>query len=119
MDKRQFFGVAAKYAEGLLAVKYRQIDDDGHVLGGPFYYIEKGMGKSWKWLAKCFALFGVLAGLLGIGTISGLALMKMEHMRMGWFFRNIGWKALVGGVAGLAILWLSHTLMGRAVYLMI
>ena len=38
---------------------------------------------------------------------------------MGWFFRNIGWKALVGGVAGLVILWLSHTLMGRAVYLMI
>ena len=40
-----FFGMATKYAEGLLAIKYRTIDEDGHVLGGPFYYIENGMGK--------------------------------------------------------------------------
>ena len=65
-----FFGMATKYAEGFLAIKYRTIDEEGHVLGGPFYYIEKGMGKNWKWLAKLFALFGVLAGLLGIGTIT-------------------------------------------------
>lgn len=64
------FGMATKYSEGFLAIKYRTIDGDGHVLGGPFYYIEKGMGKGWKWLAKLFALFGVLAGLLGIGTIT-------------------------------------------------
>ncbi|MCI7263930.1 MAG: sodium:alanine symporter family protein [Clostridium sp.] len=70
MEVAAFFGMATKYAEGLLAIKYRQIDEDGHVLGGPFYYIEKGMGKGWKWLAKCFALFGTLAGLLGIGTIT-------------------------------------------------
>ena len=44
-----------KYSEGLLAIKYRTIDQDGHVLGGPFYYIENGMGKKWKWLAKIFA----------------------------------------------------------------
>lgn len=65
-----FFGMATKYAEGFLAIKYRTIDEEGHVLGGPFYYIENGMGKGWKWLAKLFALFGVLAGLLGIGTIT-------------------------------------------------
>lgn len=65
-----FFGMATKYTEGFLAIKYRTIDDGGHVLGGPFYYIENGMGKGWKWLAKLFALFGVLAGLLGIGTIT-------------------------------------------------
>ncbi len=63
-------GMATKYAEGLLAVKYRVIDRDGHALGGPFYYIEKGMGRNWKWLAKIFAFFGVGAGLLGIGTIT-------------------------------------------------
>ena len=63
-------GMATKYAEGLLAVKYRVIDKDGHALGGPFYYIEKGMGRNWKWLAKIFAIFGVGAGLLGIGTIT-------------------------------------------------
>lgn len=65
-----FFGMATKYTEGFLAIKFRTIDEDGHVLGGPFYYIENGMGKDWKWLAKLFAIFGVLAGLLGIGTIT-------------------------------------------------
>ena len=70
MEIAAFFGMATKYAEGLLAVKYREIDSDGHVLGGPFYYIEKGMGKSWKWMGKLFSLFAVLAGALGIGTIT-------------------------------------------------
>ena len=65
-----FFGMATKYSEGLLAVKYRVIDKNNHSLGGPFYYIEKGMGKNFKWLAKLFAIFGVLAGLMGIGTIT-------------------------------------------------
>ena len=64
------FGMATKYAEGLLAIKYRTIEPNGHVLGGPFYYIERGMGKSWKWLAKMFAFFGAGAGLLGIGTVT-------------------------------------------------
>jgi len=68
-------GMATKYSEGVLAVKYREIDSDGHSLGGPFYYIEKGLGEKyrgirWKWLAKIFAVFGIGAGLLGIGTIT-------------------------------------------------
>lgn len=70
MEVAAFFGMATKYAEGLLAIKYREVDQEGHVLGGPFYYIEKGMGKNWKWLGKLFALFGLLAGALGIGTIT-------------------------------------------------
>ena len=65
-----FFGMATKYSECALAVKYRQIDENGHVLGGPFMYIEKGMGKKWRWLACFFAIFGAGAGLLGIGTIT-------------------------------------------------
>ena len=65
-----FLGMATKYSEGLLAVKYRVVAPDGHSLGGPFYYIEQGMGKSWKWLAKLFAFFGVCVGLFGIGTFS-------------------------------------------------
>lgn len=65
-----FFGMATKYAEGLLAVKYRIKTPDGHTLGGPFYYIENGMGKKWKWLAKAFAFFGTCAGLMGIGTFT-------------------------------------------------
>ena len=64
------FGMATKYAEGFLAIKYRTIDSEGHVLGGPFYYIENGMGKKWKWLAKIFAFFGACVGLLGIGTFT-------------------------------------------------
>lgn len=64
------FGTATKYAECLLAIKYRVVAKDGHVVGGPFYYIEKGMGKKWKWLANMFAVFGVGAGLLGIGTFT-------------------------------------------------
>lgn len=71
-----FFGMATKYSEGLLAVKYRTLDEDGHALGGPFYYIEKGMGPRWKWLAKIFAFFGMCVGLFGIGTftqVNGIA----------------------------------------------
>ncbi|MBR5991174.1 MAG: sodium:alanine symporter family protein, partial [Clostridia bacterium] len=63
-------GMATKYSEGLLAVLYREDKGDGHYLGGPFLYIEKGMGAKWKWLGKLFALFGALAGLLGIGTMT-------------------------------------------------
>ena len=65
-----FFGTATKYAECLLAIKYRVVAEDGHVVGGPFYYIENGMGKKFKWLGKLFAFFGVGAGLLGIGTFT-------------------------------------------------
>ena len=82
-----FLGMATKYSEGLLAVKYRTVAEDGHSLGGPFkyrtvdpktghslggpfYYIELGMGKKFKWLAKIFAFFGVCVGLFGIGTFS-------------------------------------------------
>lgn len=70
MEVAALLGMATKYTEGLLAVKYRIFDSEGHALGGPFYYIENGMGSKWKWLAKAFAVFGVLAGLLGIGTIT-------------------------------------------------
>ncbi len=65
-----FFGMATKYAEGLLAVKYRVVSEDGHVLGGPFYYIENGMGKGFRWLAMIFAFFGLCVGLFGIGTFT-------------------------------------------------
>ena len=61
-----FFGMATKYAEGVLAIKYRKVDENGNMAGGPMYYIEKGLGL--KWLAKIFAFLGVGVALLGIGT---------------------------------------------------
>ena len=64
------FGTATMYAECLLSIKYRKVGANGHVLGGPFYYIEHGMGTKYKWLAKMFAFFGAGAGLLGIGTFA-------------------------------------------------
>lgn len=70
MEIAALFGMATKYVEGMLAVKYRITDSEGNKLGGPFYYIENGMGAKWKWLAKLFALFGVFVGLFGIGTFS-------------------------------------------------
>ena len=59
------FGMATKYAEGILAVKYRIVNERGEISGGPMYYIERGMNK--KWLAILFALFGCLASF-GIGS---------------------------------------------------
>lgn len=61
-----FFGMATKYGECLLAVKYRVVDDNGQMSGGPMYYIERGIGN--KWLAKMFALFGIGVAFFGIGT---------------------------------------------------
>ena len=66
-----FVGMATKYTEGLLTIKYRTVDPKtGHALGGPFYYIERGMGKGWKWLAVLFAVLCPLAALLGTGTFT-------------------------------------------------
>ncbi|WFD09390.1 alanine/glycine:cation symporter family protein [Tepidibacter hydrothermalis] len=63
-----FFGMATKYAESLLAVKYRVVDDNGQMSGGPMYYIERGLKN--KFLAKCFAVFGIGVAFFGIGTFA-------------------------------------------------
>ena len=65
-----FFGMATKYSEGLLAIKFRTKDSKGQVSGGPMYYIVNGMGQKWKPLAIFFAISGILVALLGIGTFS-------------------------------------------------
>ena len=65
-----FFGMATKYAEGVLAIKYRQTDANGQVAGGPMYYITNGMGEKFKPLAIFFAFSGILVALLGIGTFT-------------------------------------------------
>lgn len=103
-----FFGMATKYAEGLLAVKFREDKGDNHFLGGPFYYIEKGMGPKWKWLAKLFAFFGALAGIMGIGTITQINGITsavtnfFDHEKANIAF-SIGknaypWATVIGGI---------------------
>ena len=61
-------GMATKYAEAVLAVKYREVDEKGNHVGGPMYYIKNGLGRGWVWLGVAFAVFGGLAGF-GIGNM--------------------------------------------------
>ncbi len=61
-------GMATKFGEASLGLKYREIDPDGNVKGGVMYYIEKGLGPSWKWLAVIYALLAAIAAL-GIGNM--------------------------------------------------
>ncbi len=63
-----FFGMATKYAEGLLAVKYRTTDERGEIAGGPMYYIRRGMGEKYRPMAGFFAAATVLVAFFGIGT---------------------------------------------------
>ena len=100
-------GTATKYAECLLAVKYRVTAEDGHVIGGPFYYIENGMGKKWKWLAKIFAFFGVGVGLFGIGTftqVNGITsavnnFFDAENAHtIELFGRDYSWSVVIAGI---------------------
>jgi len=61
-------GMATKYAEAVLAVNYREVDEEGNHVGGPMYYIKNGLGAGWKWLGTAFAIFGAIAGF-GIGNM--------------------------------------------------
>jgi len=61
-------GMATKYAEAVLAVKYRETDEEGNHVGGPMYYIKNGLGKGWAWLGGAFAVSGTFAGF-GIGNM--------------------------------------------------
>lgn len=65
-----FFGMATKYSEGVLAVKFRTYDENGNASGGPMYYIEQGLGKKFKPLAVMFSIFGVMTACLGSGTFT-------------------------------------------------
>jgi len=80
------FGMATKYAEGFLAVRYRQVNHKGEISGGPMYYLETGLG--WKWLGVCFAIFGALAAF-GIGNMvqantTSAALIDLFHINKIW-----------------------------------
>ncbi len=79
-----FFGMATKYAEGVLAVKYRTYDDNGNASGGPMYYIEQGLGKKFKPMAVLFSVFGVMTACLGSGTFPQVnAITSIVHVSFG------------------------------------
>jgi len=73
-----FLGMTTKYAECLLAVKYRKVDANGQMAGGPMYYIEHGIKNKFfaKILAKAFAIFAIGAACLGIGTMTQVNAIK-------------------------------------------
>ena len=79
-----FFGMATKYAECLLAVKYRSVDANGNIAGGPMYYIEKGLGEKYRPLAIMFAVFGILCAYFGIGTFAQVnSIVEITHISAG------------------------------------
>ncbi|HEL0096865.1 alanine/glycine:cation symporter family protein [Streptococcus equi] len=79
-----FFGMATKYSEGVLAIKYRTKDANGQISGGPMYYILNGMGQKWKPLANLFAVSGILVALFGIGTFAQVnAITSSLHHSLG------------------------------------
>lgn len=88
-----FFGMATKFAEGTLAVRYREVDDRGNIAGGPMFYIKNGMGEKWKWLGGCFAFFGVFAAIFGIGNTTQVnSIVEVVHVAFGV---DIIWTAIV------------------------
>jgi AGCS family alanine or glycine:cation symporter len=98
-------GMATKYAESLLAVHYREVDELGEHVGGPMYFIRNGLGPRWAWLATVFAIFGTLAGF-GIGNgvqahEMALALNKslgVPELATGLVMAAIAFAVLIGGI---------------------
>ena len=101
------FGISTKYAEGLLAIKYREKTKDGKMLGGPMYALEKGLG--WKWMAILFAIFTALAAF-GIGNTvqaNAIATVTQESYQIspyltGAFVCIMTGAVVLGGVKSIA-----------------
>ncbi len=102
-------GMATKYAEAVLAVKYREVDSKGLHVGGPMYYIKNGLKSRWAWLGTCFALFGALAGF-GIGnTIQANSVadviyttFEVPHLVTGMVMAVLAAMVLLGGIKRIA-----------------
>lgn len=103
-------GMATKYAECLLAVKYRQIDSNGEIIGGPMYYIQESMGKRWIWLAKLFAFFGVVTAILGSGTFPQVnaitsslkQVFNIPILSVGILITVLSASVIIGGIKSIA-----------------
>lgn len=100
-----FLGMATQYAEGYLAVRYRRKTKDGW-FGGPFCYMEQGLGKRWRWLAVAFAAIGAAVGILGVGTVTqvnSITTAVNAFFDSGTAFtlgsREISWATVLSGAA--------------------
>ena len=91
-----FVGMATKYAESMLAVKYRVIDERGEMMGGPAQYIEKGLG--WKWMAFLFAIFGAIGAITTGNLVQVNAISEaIQHLKpMDPLWTAIGISAITG-----------------------
>ncbi|MDR1064515.1 MAG: sodium:alanine symporter family protein [Azoarcus sp.] len=76
------FGMATKFCEATLAVKFREVTPDGKFVGGPMYYIKNGLGPKWKWLAALFAVFGTVASF-GIGNMTQANSVTVNIVKLG------------------------------------
>lgn len=102
-------GMATKYAEAVLAVKYREVDSSGRHIGGPMYYIKNGLKSRWTWLGTCFAVFGAVAGF-GIGnTIQANSVadvihdtFAVPHLVTGIIIAVLAAMVLIGGIKRIA-----------------
>ncbi|MFL2549590.1 MAG: alanine/glycine:cation symporter family protein [Gammaproteobacteria bacterium] len=100
-----FVGMATKYGEAVLAVKFRETDSNGSYVGGPMYYIKNGLGEKWKWLGFLFALFGTIAAF-GIGnmvqsnTVANQLqnTLNVEPLLTGIIIAFIAGLVIIGGV---------------------
>jgi alanine or glycine:cation symporter, AGCS family len=100
-------GMATKYSEAVLAVKYRETDENGHYVGGPMYYIKNGLGRQWRWLGVLFALFAAIAAF-GIGNMvqaNSVALALQEHSNLdlppwvtGLILSGLAFLVIIGGI---------------------
>ena len=102
-------GMATKYAEAVLAVRYRETDEAGNYIGGPMFYIKNGLGSGWTWLGTLFAIFGALAGF-GIGnTVQANSVadalnskLGIPHLGTGVVMAILAALVLIGGIRRIA-----------------
>ncbi|PHR93568.1 MAG: sodium:alanine symporter family protein [Robiginitomaculum sp.] len=101
-------GMATKYAESMLAVRYREVDEDGNFKGGPMYYIKNGLGPKWKWLAVLFA-FGAMASAVSAGNMvqaNGIAEVANEAFKAppiatGFVLAALAFIVIIGGITSI------------------
>ncbi len=102
-------GMATKYAEAVLAVRYREVDERGHYVGGPMYYIKHGLGKRWVWLGTAFAFFTLCSGLTSGNMVqaNSIANVLESNLDIATWKTGVGlalltFAVIIGGIKSIA-----------------